>query len=174
MFRKHQNGEKTKIVFDVPFKVLWPSAVSCGVFHFDSMSKREKENASLEIPQAKKHCAGANKGVYVIEYGRRWVPPYFFTFSTFAKKRWWGEPLLATYAKEFSAHTKDYYVTTLIRTIDVHLLYHRNKQSSKEELQWTNIRFLPNTRSLMVIKYRTGHTYMNLASLIALLKWVQC
>lgn len=44
-----------------------------------------------------------------VDSGLRYVDPYEYTFSTFAKGRWVGRSLVEVFQKEFVAHPKQYY-----------------------------------------------------------------
>eukprot|EP00039_Didymoeca_costata_P009214 m.121703 g.121703 ORF g.121703 m.121703 type:complete len:257 (-) comp14403_c0_seq7:691-1461(-) len=46
--------------------------------------------------------------------GLRFVTPYFFEFTTHAKKRWLGVSIIDVFAKEFHAETKEYYEKAIL------------------------------------------------------------
>lgn len=50
-----------------------------------------------------------NETSYYVENGLRKVYPYYFTFTTFCKGRWVGQPILEVFAKEFRAHPPEEY-----------------------------------------------------------------
>jgi hypothetical protein len=47
--------------------------------------------------------------------GLRKVHPYYFTFTTFTKGRWVGEPILEIFTREFRAHPKQEYVSLFLK-----------------------------------------------------------
>lgn len=50
---------------------------------------------------------------YVFEDMLRLVSPYEHSFTTHAKKRWWGRKLLEVFSAEFQANTREYYLKAI-------------------------------------------------------------
>lgn len=46
---------------------------------------------------------------YSFENGLRYVKPYYFEYSTFAKERWYGKPLLDVFKQDFKDKPAEYY-----------------------------------------------------------------
>jgi len=49
--------------------------------------------------------------------GLRKVYPYYFTFKTYAKERWFGLPIISVFVKEFQNYSSELMVCVLFYSI---------------------------------------------------------
>lgn len=63
--------------------------------------------------KVKKVAPNYSEASYIITNGIRYVAPYVFEFTTFAKGRWLGRELFEVLSREFGGQSKDYWINAI-------------------------------------------------------------
>lgn len=76
----------------------------------DSCSELENQT---KVPRRSANHEKYEESEYYFENGLRKVYPYYYTYSTFCKGRWVGQPLLKVFSEEFRAYTEEVYAKSI-------------------------------------------------------------
>lgn len=72
----------------------------------------ELENQTKVLKRAVNHNK-YDESEYYFENGLRKVYPYYYTYSTFCKGRWVGQPVLKVFSQEFRAYSEEVYAKSI-------------------------------------------------------------